>query len=240
MCSKSTNAVYVGAARDVLDRWCNHLYALRRHDHAYNSAFLDSYKNGTLALFLLEQCNKADLPKREQHWMDMFPERINKYRYSTPVGNKNSVGKKLSVAHIEAIRKSWLGQHHTQEAKDKIRAAHLGRTTITPKGREKMRAAKLGNKIWVGRKHTTESINKMSKAHKGRVNTVEHNAAIGRGQLGKKRSAETCAKIGDANRRRVFTPEMIDRIKKAQQARWAKVRASKLSVAGTKINFGKK
>jgi len=62
--------------------------------------------------------------------------------------------------------KFWLGKHHTEKTREKIRKANLGKK-LSDDTREKLSLAHKGNKHNLGHKASDETRLKMSLAHKG-------------------------------------------------------------------------
>lgn len=83
------------------------------------------------------------------------------------------------------------GYKHTEEAKDKIRASHVG---MKPSDETRMKLSALAK----NRKHSNESKAKMSESRKGRKSkpfSDEHKAKIGAAGKGRIASPETRAKL---------------------------------------------
>lgn len=94
------------------------------------------------------------------------------------------------------------GKHHSQETKDRIRAARLGvpRSDETKAkiknafcgkkhstdSRAKMSVAAAGHKRWLGRKHSDESIEKMRNSHRGKKHSAETRAKMRASHLSRK------------------------------------------------------
>jgi hypothetical protein len=107
---------------------------------------------------------------------------------------------------------SGYGHKHSQEAKEKIREAMMGRK-VSPLSREKIRLALLG------RTFSPETIKKMRKAQLGGERTLEMRQKLSRANLGKKISSEAIEKSRRANLGRKRSPETRERIRKANLGR---------------------
>ena len=80
---------------------------------------------------------------------------------------------------------------------------------VSDEAREKMRQAKLGNKIWVGRKHSEETKEKIRLSKVGKPNN----------QLGRKRSEESKQKMRLAKLNKKLSLEHIENIRRASSKR---------------------
>lgn len=95
------------------------------------------------------------------------------------VGNKHSLGHKMTAESLAKMslaqtghRGYALGYKHTPEAKQRMGAAKIGNKytlghKFSPEHRAKLGASKRGKKYWLGRKHTDADKQKMSAALKG-------------------------------------------------------------------------
>lgn len=207
---------YIGSSAKMSARLSNHksrLRAKKHHSHRLQRAF-DKYGEGAFHFAVIECCEKEDRVAREQIWLNLSRSWHPDFGYN-----------------IRPIAEANDGIKFSQETKDKIRAAHLGRK-FTPDHRAKLSfnarnrspetRAKISDSIRsrpnvrLGTKHSEESRAKIGAASRNR--SPEANAKIGaagRGrkqspearaknaasQLGRKHSAETRAKISAASRR---------------------------------------
>lgn len=119
---------YIGATKDCLRRWSEHVRELRRGVHYLKEFSKDAHK-GTLSFFVLQICDLNDLHEHEQKWMNKFPDRINRSRNvtnkgcSTPfLGNKNALEFKMPKSAIEKIRLANLGHKVSPELVVKMQA----------------------------------------------------------------------------------------------------------------------
>jgi hypothetical protein len=72
----------------------------------------------------------------------------------------------------EGYNNSFYGKHHTEEAKQKNREAHLG-TKLSEETKMKMSESHRQNDVWTGRKHSEASILKMKIAKLGKKDSEE-------------------------------------------------------------------
>lgn len=147
------------------------------------------FKYGIVAFIfgIVEFCQKEQLRKREQFWMNRlfaFSFGFNTYpNAESPLGNirPEDVCRKISIAHK--------GKKLSEETK------------------AKMSKAQKGNKNAAGYRHTLEAKAKISAASRGRKMSEEAKAKISAANKGRKVSEEARKKIGRANRGRKHTPE---------------------------------
>lgn len=222
-----TGLRYIGQSRNLENRRKEHLNSLHRGDH--HSQYLQrSYRlHGAESLIysVLEYCNADAMTDREQFWLDFYTS-AGVYN-SAPAANSN-LGVVWSAESRQKQSKSQKGRIHSEETKDKIRLAHLGRKfseihvenmrltrlgkVHTEESREKMSKARKGRKFSpehianmnickVGRKHTVESIEKMRLAKIGRKASPEAKAKISASLTGKVRSAESNRKMVETRQR---------------------------------------
>lgn len=126
--------------------------------------------------------------------------------------------------------KYWLNKHHTDEAKEKNRLAHIGRH---PSGatRAKMRAAathrhhsvatkeaiKLAH---LGKPRSMETREKLRLANLGKTCSLELRLKRRLNRLGRKLNPETKTKIGRANKGRKRSPEQVAEMRGRSVALW--------------------
>lgn len=99
--------IYIGSAINIHGRWYQHLNTLRRNKHR-NSRLqnhFNKYGESDLQFSILLGCEKDDLIKIEQYFLDSHKPFFN----------------------INPTAKSNLGRKFTEEHKDKIRKAHKAR-----------------------------------------------------------------------------------------------------------------
>ena len=86
---------------------------------------------------------------------------INMKKRLSSLGIKNHFyGKHHTEEAKEKNRLAHLGRHHTPEAKEKNRLSSLGRK-LSPEARHKISLSQMGNITWRGRHHTEESKRKI-------------------------------------------------------------------------------
>ena len=109
-----TRKVYIGQAKNLKKRYCDHISALRRnnHDNKYLQNAWNKYTEEDFVFSILEECNLQLLAQQEQYWTDYYNCYDRKYGYNiNPSSTENPM----------------LNQTHTPEAKAKISAKAKGR-----------------------------------------------------------------------------------------------------------------
>ncbi len=142
------------------------------------------------------------------------------------------------------------GKHHTAEAKEKNRQAHLGKSGTfkgkhhTTEAKEKNRLAHLGQIPWCkGLKlgpQSEEHRNKIGVARKGHIVTEETRQKIRLPQLGRTFTEEHKRKIKEARKNQIFTEETRLKLSLAAKKQWAdpeiKIKMSKAIKNGKRWN----
>lgn len=174
MCTCSgNNKSYIGQAKDVKDRKCEHLSELRggHHFNQYLQRSYDKYKEDSFIWEVLEYCNEDELDNKEIYWIayyDTYKNGFNAneggggnrgYKRTEETRKKSSESLKKAWAISDSRRKEFsermtgdknpmygktsalnpaygedhsgenngmYGRHHTEEAKELNRQAHLG------------------------------------------------------------------------------------------------------------------
>ena len=190
-----TGKVYVGSSVDVTVRRQRHFCDLQKGCHA-NSHLQRSYdKHGkfAFAFCVIEECNRKDLIKREQFWIDKKRQKFTLFNATFTAGSQ--LGVKRSEETKRRMSDSQRGKRFTAEAIEKMRIAKLGTsfrrgkkasaetrlrisnakrgTVVSDETRKKLSAAKLGNKNALGFKQSPEVVAKRmasSKATRDRKN----------------------------------------------------------------------
>lgn len=128
-------------------------------------------------------------------------------------------GKKLSDEHKKRLRKVWLGKKHTPEALEKMRLAQSNRPPISEETRAKLSAASKG------RKRSSEAIAKTVAFHTGRKRSDAFKERMR--EVALNRPKEQREKQAEKLRGRKHSAEHKEKIRLANLARWAKIKAQK-------------
>lgn len=196
---------YIGSAINIQNRWSTHLCQLRKNKHGSKKLqnHYNKYGEADLLFSVLLGCDKIDLLKHEQYFIDACNPYFN---YCKIAGSVLGVKWKLSKEAIEARKHrpgNRLGHKLSEETKRKIsinsrsrtpearkRASERFKGMVSPmKGRKTTDAAKLKQSI----AHTGKSLSeyhkrKISEALKGvkkPPRTEKHKALLGKSKIGK-------------------------------------------------------
>jgi len=123
------------------------------------------------------------------------PESIEKRRQQAIGRPSPRKGCKLTPEQVEAVRKSSTGRKHSVEAIEKIRAANLWRV-LSDQHRERLSIAKLGKKN--AQPVSAETRHKLSLALKGKRPSEEARQKMSASRIGRTHSKETLASFSES------------------------------------------
>lgn len=228
---------YVGSAIRFNSRWIYHRRDLRarKHHSPYLQASWNKYGEDSFAFRVLEGVvDKSLLISREQHYIDTLRPEYNirpvagsalghrwtaeqrqrisakrKGRRVLPIGYRHSDETRAKFRERMRMNPTFLGRHHSAEAKEKISARRQKlfasdpaavmrlRAAITrPDVRAKKSANMAGNKLFLGRQHTEATKKILSEMFKGRAFSDESRQKMSESQKRKAPpSLETRAKM---------------------------------------------
>ena len=145
---------YIGQSNNIEYRWKRHKYELNRgcHDNDYLQKSWNKYGSDSFNFYILELCDITIMDEREVYYIDLYQtlNRDNGYnltsgggsnkRYSKEVCEKISQAlmghqvsletrKKVSEHHADVSGENhpMYGRKHSEEAKEKMRQAGIGR-----------------------------------------------------------------------------------------------------------------
>ena len=145
---------YIGQSNDIECRWKKHKYALNNgcHDNDYLQKSWNKYGCDNFAFYIIELCDVSMLNNLEVYYIDFYEtlDRDKGYnltsgggenkRYSKEVREKISnalIGHEVSLetrmkvsknhADVSGEKHPMYGKKHSEEAKEKMRQAGLGR-----------------------------------------------------------------------------------------------------------------
>jgi group I intron endonuclease len=162
--------IYIGSSINIKTRWFDHLNHLRKNKHHSKKLqnHFNKYSETDLQFSILLSCDKDDLIKHEQFFIDIYKPWFN---CSPTAGNC------LGVKHSEETKNKHremaikfgnkppnkLGTHHicSEETKHKISISKIG-SHHTEESRNKIREASINRKLSI------ESRKKLSEYHKGK------------------------------------------------------------------------
>lgn len=211
--------VYIGQSVHCLERWLNHRMALRSNYHynKYLQASFNKYGEVNFEWKIIEYCLEEDLNIRETYWINYYGGIDSDCTY-----NLGAVrGGQMSEEVRQKISQSSKGWKQTDEAKEKIRRAHLGKCKPPLTDEHKRRISELGS----GRKHTQETKDKMSAAKKEMWKKVTPEfkekmiQILADSRKGLELSAESRAKISMRHKGKQITEETRQRMQTAAKLR---------------------
>ena len=135
--------IYIGSAVNLKNRESVHFHLLKKDKHHSNKLqnHYNKYGESDLVFSVLMCCDKADLVKHEQFFIDSF----HSYFNICPNAG-NTLGRKLSDETKDKIRKTRIGKLLTEEHKLKIGKASTGRKH-SEESKMKNRIASMGIRI---------------------------------------------------------------------------------------------
>jgi group I intron endonuclease len=162
LANKLTNDTYIGQSKDISKRFRNYfnLSYIKSKNSFIISRALIKYGYSNFSVMILEYCDKSDLIKREQYYLNKLnPE----YNILKIVGS--SCGFKHSKETKRKIRKSLkgiyikeksvlFGRNHTEETKKLM----------------SLKKAKYNNPMW-GKTHNMDTIKLMRQKALGRIHS---------------------------------------------------------------------
>lgn len=191
---------YIGSAVDITDRWRCHLRDLRKNKH--HSGKLQNHYNvygeSDLQFIVLLGCDKEDLIKTEQYFIDSYKPYFNICAIAgSRIGTKASKetrlklsishkGKKLPKEQCDAMSKRLKGKPRPEGFMKKLHDFNRG------KKRSKETCEKI-SKVQQGIKKSIESNNKRSNSLKG-----NKNAKGNKNMEGKKQSLDSILRIKES------------------------------------------
>lgn len=170
--------IYIGSASDITHRWQSHILDLQKNQH--HSFKLQNHYNkygeSDLEFSILLGCEKEDLIKTEQYFIDSYKPWFN----ICPLA-RSCLGIKRTEEYKENQRKIQTGKKHrpfTDDHKKGISKALKGRT----RSKEWCENISAGKR---GKSQTTEHVQKRVAKNTGKKRTEktklkQHNAAITR------------------------------------------------------------
>lgn len=217
--SKACGRLYVGSTVNFRNRWKQHKTDLRRKVHR-SSKLQDAwllYGEDNFSFTILEVVpDRSMIYLREQFWLDFLDAAdrgFNTLHLVDPTA-------KWAEGRRAAMSAKRMGHTVSEETREKLRQANLGKKTHTAESKAKLSAWNAGKKMspdaiartaaaWTGRKHSVASRVKMSETRKkmfadgtlksplkGRKLPPETIAKL----TGLRRSKETRAKVSQARR----------------------------------------
>src|ERR1035437_713631 len=168
--------IYIGSAVNIDNRWKNHLKALRKNTHHSKKlqSHFNKYNESDLQFSVLLGCEKEDLIKVEQYFLDSHNPYFNICKIA---GNTLGTRRKLSKETCRRMSFARMGDKNPNFGKHQTEFNKL-------KSSEK----NSNNKYSIGRKRPDTAIrskgNKYGTLNKGHVPSEEHRKNISKGKMG--------------------------------------------------------
>jgi group I intron endonuclease len=178
--------IYIGSSCNIKRRWENHKYDLSRNKHGSNKLqnHYNKYGKDDLVFSIIEECENDYLIIREQFYIDSLSPFFNNRKIAnSQLGIKRSeetkrkLSERMKGLYAKENNPNY-GRHQTEEAKQKMRDAHIGRVhhkhteEWKKKAKERMLGDKnpsYGRKTWQsGRRMSEETKLKLSLSKKGK------------------------------------------------------------------------
>jgi group I intron endonuclease len=107
--NKKNGKMYVGQSVNVSDRFVRHKTELKNNKHKNNHLQRSYNKHGLeqFDFFIIEECEKKKLTKREQEWIDSYPREI-------------LYNQQFEVYDLQGERNPFFGKKHTDKSKNKM------------------------------------------------------------------------------------------------------------------------
>ncbi len=180
---------YIGSAVYIVNRWSQHRGSLRRNKHHSPKLqrHYNKYGEQDLVFEVLLLCDRDDLIKQEQYFLDKYQPYRSGFNICPTAGNntdrpcsdesrqktRNSLlGHPVSQETREKIRQCQLGRKKSAELKEKLREMNLGKT-LTEEHKRKISEALAGKSRRKGHRHSEETKRKMSMALKGKPSKLK-------------------------------------------------------------------
>lgn len=208
---------YIGSARDIAARWSVHRHGLRQQAH-HNAPLLRAagkYGLEALKFEVLVVCDERNLLTYEQIALDTLKPEYNLAK----VAGRSAAGSK-----------HWLGREHTDETRQKMRAAAERREAAVSADERAGIKAKISASLIAREAQLPEDVRSArAAARSGVVLTSEHKAKISAAGKGRQKSAETRARMAAAqekNKGVPRSPEVRARIAEATRKAMAARKAA--------------
>ena len=230
---------YIGSAINIGSRLKTHFKALRNNLHHSDKLqnHYNKYGAEDLQLFILLECNKEELLKEEQYFIDSLTPYFNICRVAgSPLGviRSEETKKKLSES-LKGRTSGFKGKQHSEDVKQRLRDVNTGKK-LSKEAKEKL------SKWSKGKLKPDEVKNRMSEAKK--LQTYETKLKISEAKKGKPLTKEHRQKLSESlkgrtspNKGRKLTEEHKEKISISKKLSYVKSRV--ISISNHKGGVGK-
>lgn len=183
--NKINGKVYIGQSVDIDKRKREHFNNYKREENKHYILYkaINKYGINNFKFEVICECLIEELDDLEIKYIKLY----DSYK-------ANGYNMTLGGGGVRGL-KPWLGRHHTQETKNKIRKSHMGKK-LSDETIEKLKIINKGNKRRLGISHTKETIEKLRE-----LNIGENNAMFGKSHSQETKDKISVAKKGKANSR---------------------------------------
>lgn len=203
---EGTNYIYVGQSINLYKRVTGHLRSIKNGVHDNRKILSVSRKYGLPKFYVLEFCERDNLNKVEQKYLDIYFDNYKNCLNILKIAG-SSYGHKMPPRSKETrdkLSNSLRGRKFSKEHRERLSLANKGKK-ITKEQLEKMLSKVRGVK------KSKEARQKLSKALKGRIFSKEHRINIGKTKIGntyvrgQKRNKEQLKRMSNAQKERAIT-----------------------------------
>lgn len=199
---------YIGSAVNIGKRWYEHLRDLKmnRHHCSKLQNHFNKYKEADLQFSILLGCDKNDLLKTEQYFLDSYNPYFNSLKIAgSALGRKQTEEAKLKMSN------SKKGIRFTEEHKRKLSEAWKNRKPVTEETKKKLSLCHKG-KPAKGHKQTEETKRKIGETLKRKITSGEIKPLCGHipWNKGKNQSEETKKRVSEGLKRYFKAKKPVD------------------------------
>lgn len=186
--------IYIGSAIRIDFRWNLHLHKLRNNKHHSKKLqrHYNKYGESDLCISVLFRCEKCDLIKKEQYYIDLYNPYFN---------NAKIAGSCRGTKRTDECRLRISQRIISSETRQKMSISHKGKK-MSLESRIKMARSKKGNTAWLGKKHSEETKMKLREKQKGIKPSDEAKRKNSEAHKGKIVSLETKMKMSQSHHKR--------------------------------------
>lgn len=232
---------YIGSTFNFNHRFRRHksyLY-LNHHPNRHLQGAWNKYGEKSFKFELVLICEKHEMDRYEIGLIDLYKTMDCNFGY-----NLESGGGILKVVSDESRKrnseskmgnKNWIfGKHHSEQTRDKIRLALLGKR-LSESTKSKISKAIGGKNHYCFGKHlSADTRKKISESNKGKSNrsgqhhSEETKKKLSLSHIGKRASGETKRKMSESQKGRHHSEETKRKMSESNKKRWANSRRENL------------
>lgn len=169
--------IYIGSSQDITERIKIHLRTLRKNKHHSKKLqyHFNKYGEADLQFNILLSCDKDDLLKIEQYFLDSYYTYFNVCKIAgSHLGSKRSKESCLRISRSKSGNKHWnYGNKLSDEYKKKISDTLKGRVSPYKGHKASEETKRKRREKRIGHKTSEETRLKISQANKGKKRSDE-------------------------------------------------------------------